>query len=100
MTMPSRTMAVLSVVATVAIAVGWTAHGQSQAAPAAAAQGQGRGRGEPPPPPPPQPGHPSGKLVIWGDMASFDKPGHPADALHPVEPVQARPASWLPHDGR
>ncbi len=75
MTMPSRTMAVLSVVATVAIAVGWTAHGQSQAAPAAAAQGQGRGRGEPPPPPPPQPGHPSGKLVIWGDLASFDVPG-------------------------
>jgi hypothetical protein len=26
------------------------------------------------PPPPPQAGHPSGKLVIWGDLASFDQP--------------------------
>jgi hypothetical protein len=37
-------------------------------------QGRGRGRGEAPPPPDPQPGHPSGKLVIWGDIASFDQP--------------------------
>lgn len=38
------------------------------------APGRGRGRGEAPPPPDPQPGHPSGKLVIWGDIASFDQP--------------------------
>src|ERR1051326_2639652 len=29
----------------------------------------------PGPPPEPQAGHPSGKLVIWGDVASFDVPG-------------------------
>jgi hypothetical protein len=68
-------MAVLSVVAAIAVTIGWTAHGQGQAASPAPTQGQGRGRGEPPPPPPPQPGHPSGKLVIWGDLASFDVPG-------------------------
>jgi hypothetical protein len=33
--------------------------------------GQGRGRGQPAAPPPPQPGHPSGKLVLWGDLALF-----------------------------
>jgi hypothetical protein len=38
---------------------------------------QGRGRGEPPPPPPPQAGHPSGKLVIWGDLVNFERPGTP-----------------------
>ena len=38
-------------------------------------RGGGRGRGEPPPPPAAQPGHGQGKLVIWGDLASFDKPG-------------------------
>jgi hypothetical protein len=35
---------------------------------------QGRGRGEAPPPPEAQAGHPSAKLVIWGDLASFDQP--------------------------
>jgi hypothetical protein len=48
------------------------AQGQREGAPAVA--GQGRGRGAPPPPPEPQAGHPSGKLVIWGDIASFDQP--------------------------
>jgi hypothetical protein len=42
--------------------------GRQGAAPAAAA---------PPPPPAPQAGHPSGKLVIWGDMADFSRPGTP-----------------------
>jgi hypothetical protein len=37
--------------------------------------GAGRGRGEPAPPPAKQAGHGQGKLVIWGDLASFDKPG-------------------------
>ena len=58
-------------VAIVAIAVGSTLAGQGQPQ----LPGQGRGRGAPPPPPEPQAGHPSGKLVIWGDVASFDVPG-------------------------
>jgi len=32
------------------------------------------GQGQTPAPPAPQTGHPSGKLVIWGDLASFDNP--------------------------
>jgi hypothetical protein len=68
MTTHSKTLAMLSLVALVTMAVGFTASGQEQ--PAAA----GRGRGAPPPPPPPQDGHPTGKLVIWGDLASFDQP--------------------------
>ena len=75
--MTMRTLPVVSLVALVTLAVGLTVYGQGQA-PAAGQEpgrGQGRGRGEPPPPPPPQPGHPSGKLVIWGDLASFDVPG-------------------------
>ena len=42
---------------------------------AATVAGQGRGRGEPAAPPAKQAGHGQGKLVIWGDLASFDKPG-------------------------
>jgi len=50
-----------------------------QGAPAAPAQGAG-GRGAapaPPPPPEPQAGHPSGKLVIAGDLVNFERPGTP-----------------------
>ena len=39
------------------------------------------GRGQPPPPPQPQPGHPSGKLVIWGDVAIFINPTDPDNCL-------------------
>jgi len=39
-----------------------------------AVQGTAGGRGAAPLPPDPQAGHPSGKLVIWGDLASFDQP--------------------------
>jgi hypothetical protein len=60
----------IALVAVVAITVSSTMAGQGQ--PAAGAQG--RGRGAPLPPPEPQAGHPSGKLVIWGDVASFDNP--------------------------
>jgi hypothetical protein len=59
--------------AAVSAMVGQAVSGQEQ--PAAGGQAQGRGRGAPPPPPEPQAGHPSGKLVIWGDLASFDVPG-------------------------
>jgi hypothetical protein len=62
-------------VMTTAVVVG---QGQREGTPAPAGQGrgqgQGRGRGAPPPPPEPQAGHPSGKLVIWGDIANFDQP--------------------------
>ena len=66
-----KVVPLLAVVALVAIALGSTMSGQNPA-PAGA---QGRGRGAPLPPPEPQPGHPSGKLVIWGDVACFDVPG-------------------------
>jgi hypothetical protein len=71
-----KTLPVLALVALVTIATGWTAFGQGQPAQGGQAQGRGpgRGRGEPPPPPPPQAGHPTGKLVIWGDLASFEVP--------------------------
>lgn len=48
-----------------------------QGAPAAGGQAQGRGRGAPLPPPAAQPGHPMGKLVIWGDLVNFERPGTP-----------------------
>jgi hypothetical protein len=41
--------------------------GQTPTAPAA------QGRGQAPPAPEPQAGHPSGKLVIWGDVALFEQ---------------------------
>jgi hypothetical protein len=43
--------------------------------------GQDQGRGAPPPPLPPQAGHPSGKLVIWGDLSLFEKPGTPNNCI-------------------
>jgi hypothetical protein len=48
-----------------------------------AAQGgapAGGGRGAPAPPAP-QPGHPSGKLVIWGDTAVFDGRQNPENCI-------------------
>ena len=44
------------------------------AAPPQGRQG-GAGRGAPPGPPPEQPGHGTGKLVIWGDLVDFTRPG-------------------------
>jgi hypothetical protein len=44
------------------------------------AQGEGRGRAAAPPPAP-QAGHPSGKLVIWGDVALFERPGTPNNCI-------------------
>ena len=53
--------------------------------PAAAGQtqapAQAQGRGQPAAPPPPQAGHPSGKLVIWGDIALFDLPTAPDNCI-------------------
>jgi hypothetical protein len=45
------------------------------------APAQGQGRGQPVAPPTPQPGHPSGKLVIWGDVALFDRPDNPDNCI-------------------
>lgn len=50
----------------------------AQAQPAAAAA---QGRGAPPAPPAPQAGHPSGKLVIWGDVALFNPPTDPDNCI-------------------
>ncbi len=72
MTVSLRGMAVLAVTAAIAVSATTVAVGQGQ--PAAPAQG-GRVRLTPPPQPDPQPGHPSGKLVIWGDTADFTRPG-------------------------
>ena len=70
MTTLLKTVSVLSLVGLVTIAVGSTVSGQDQPA----APGRGRAAGPPPALPPPQQGHPTGKLVIWGDLASFDVP--------------------------
>jgi hypothetical protein len=42
---------------------------------------QPQGRGQPAVPPPAQAGHPSGKLVIWGDVALFERPGTPNNCI-------------------
>lgn len=65
----------LAVAVVLAVAATYPVIGQEGPAgpPAAGA----RGRGAPPPPPEPQPGHPSGKLVIWGDLTDFSRPGTP-----------------------
>jgi hypothetical protein len=68
-----KRVTVLAATLVVAIALAATVAGQ---APAEGQRGgAARGRGEAPPPPPAQAGHGQGKLVIWGDLASFDKPG-------------------------
>ena len=72
MTTLLKTASMLSLVTVVTIAAGFEVFGQDQ--PPAGAPAPARGRGAPPPPPPPQAGHPTGKLVIWGDLASFDQP--------------------------
>jgi hypothetical protein len=73
MTTRLKSFWVLAGTLAVAIALATTVAGQQQQPPAEG-RGGGRGRGEPPPPPAAQPGHGQGKLVIWGDLASFDNP--------------------------
>jgi hypothetical protein len=51
---------------------------RAQAPPGGAAP---QGQGQPAAPPPPQPGHPSGQLVIWGDVALFSKPDDPDNCI-------------------
>jgi len=56
---------------------------QPPAAPAGRQAGPpaGRGNAAPQAPMPKQPGHGTGKLVIWGDIASFQPRGHPMNCL-------------------
>jgi hypothetical protein len=70
-----KTLAVLAGTLIAAVVLATSVAGQAQQ-PAAQGErgGAARGRGEPPAPPAKQPGHGQGKLVIWGDMASFDNP--------------------------
>ena len=63
----------IALVGLVAVAMGSLVAGQ---APASPAQG-GRAAAPPPPPPEPQAGHPNGKLLIWGDLVNFERPGVP-----------------------
>ena len=76
----TRSFTLLSaVVLTAGVAITMTTLA-GQEPPAGRGQGQGaqgRGRGAPLPPPDAQAGHPTGKLVIWGDLANFDPPGTP-----------------------
>ncbi len=70
-------VAVCAFLAMVAVAVG-SAQGQAPAGDAG--RGQARGRG-PEPPPPPQAGHPSGKLIVTGDVAQFIDPSNPDNCI-------------------
>ena len=70
-----KSVSVLMLTAVVTIALVSTVLGQGQPGAAGRGGAQGRGAAAPPPPPEPQPGHPSGKLVIWGDLADFTRPG-------------------------
>jgi hypothetical protein len=45
------------------------------------AQAPAAGRGQPAAPPPAQAGHPSGRLVIWGDVALFSRPDDPDNCI-------------------
>jgi hypothetical protein len=62
------------VAAVVMFAVGASTLSSQGAPPAQGPQGGG-GRGAPAGPPPEQPGHGSGKLIIWGDLVDFSRPG-------------------------
>ena len=72
MTTRLKVFSILTGVLLVAITLATTVAGQGQQPPAPG--GAARGRGEAPPPPAAQAGHPQGKLVIWGDLASSDNP--------------------------
>ena len=65
------------------LAVGATAlSGQAPAGQEPAGRAGGApGRGGPPVPPKPRAGHPSGKLVLWGDTAKFVGPGMPENCF-------------------
>ena len=69
-----------AVVTLLAAATASAVFGQAQQAPAPA-QGQARGAQPPPAAPKPRAGHPSGKLILWGDVALFERPGDPENCF-------------------
>jgi hypothetical protein len=69
-------LAVSACLAVLAVATSVVVAGRAQQP----AQVQGRGQADTPPPPP-QAGHPSGKLVIWGDVALFTPPDAPDNCI-------------------
>jgi hypothetical protein len=72
-----RVVSAVAAATLVTIALGVALSGQAQPAAGGAAPAQGRAQAAPPPPPAAQAGHPSGKLVIWGDVVNFNAPGTP-----------------------
>ena len=77
----SPTVALWTFAVTCAVVAASPVPGPGQQAPA---RGQGQGRGAeaaPPEPPKPRAGHPSGKLVIWGDTSLFVGTGQPDNCI-------------------
>ncbi len=72
-----KTVSALAVLTFVAIGMASTGTGQTQAPAPGQAPGRGQAAAEAPPPPPAPPGHPSGELVRWGEVVTFDPPGTP-----------------------
>jgi hypothetical protein len=68
---------VVGIVAGLAALVVWGTAGIDAQQPPAG----GRGNAAPQAPMPKQPGHGTGKLIIWGDLASFQPRGHPMNCL-------------------
>lgn len=75
-----RTIGFIAVCAFLATAAAAVVGAEGQTPAGDAGRGQARGRG-PEPPPPPQTGHPSGKLVLTGDVALFIDPSHPDNCI-------------------
>jgi hypothetical protein len=75
----AKTASVFVLLGVTALTISTTAAEQAQPARGqAAGQQPAQGRGEAAPPPPAaQPGHPSGRLIIWGDVVNFNPQGTP-----------------------
>jgi hypothetical protein len=71
----TRTFTFSASVALIALSMAVTVAAQAQA------PAQPQGRGQQAAPPPPQAGHGMGKLVIWGDLALFDRPANPDNCI-------------------
>ncbi|HKE87210.1 MAG TPA: hypothetical protein VKB50_25810 [Vicinamibacterales bacterium] len=78
--MKTRYILACSVCALVIVVAAATLGGQAQPQPAAQGRGQPAAP-SPAAPPPAQAGHPSGRLVIWGDVALFNSPTDPDNCI-------------------
>ncbi len=78
MSKPAALISLFAATAIVAAASAPVVFGQ---APRGAAAGQGRGAQAPPATPKPRSGHPSGKLILWGDVAQFGGPSLPDNCI-------------------